>query len=64
MSPELAEHISRLAAPIYAALLMRNRGSSFDEVLMRALRAQAIQHAMDLWRETVALEIEEMPQRR
>ena len=55
MNPEIAEHISLLAAPIYAAMLAPYLASG-REVLAEALntlRATAITQAHALWLQTL-----------
>ena len=56
MNSDLADHISLLAAPIYAALLVRDghdsdRGS--DNIELDRLCDIAIQHAACLWQRTL-----------
>jgi hypothetical protein len=60
MNRELAEHISLLAAPIYAALIATGIPGAAGEQTARAddwhLMAQgiAIRRALELWRETLS----------
>ena len=55
MTPELAEHISLLAAPIYAALLEPwvTRGELVPAATLDTFRKLAIQQAQALWLETL-----------
>ena len=51
MTPERAEHISLLAAPIYAALLAQ--GLYAPAEVLDAMRKQAIVQAQALWQATL-----------
>jgi hypothetical protein len=55
MTPELAEHISLLAAPIYAAMLAPwvARGEWIPAAMLDDLRKRAIAQAQALWLETL-----------
>lgn len=59
MTTELAEHISLLAAPIYAALLriytQRTTGRiTLGDAVLQELRHQALTEARALWDEALA----------
>jgi hypothetical protein len=55
MSPELAEHISLLAAPIYATLIARPKPPSdvTDEEYRGLAILAAIRMAQELWKATL-----------
>lgn len=55
MNRELAEHISLLAAPIYAAMLQRHIVASTElpAETLSEMRKHAIIQAHALWRETL-----------
>lgn len=54
MEVEVAEHISRLAAPIFAALLSHGSVSDLENPeWQRKARAAAIRQACRLWEDTI-----------
>lgn len=56
MNRELAEHISLLAAPIYAAMMrevVSIDGLHVPAVILEGMRKQAIQQAHELWLQTL-----------
>jgi hypothetical protein len=53
MNSDLAEHISRLAAPIYAAMLVGSPEIPHDEAWRALAYIVAINMARELWKATL-----------